>query len=261
MNKHKIQMTMQKAAHGKRVRKPMRTRKAKQVLQDAIDRSLLARKAAMSLQKQDQKPLEQPKPAARFENLESVSSADDQLFQSRQSQELSEQKLTILPSTGSFDSAQMDKDETTGDYSKEGQAMSSPNRRVMDKIAQLETQVLAMGSRIQQLEIEKREDEGQLQLLQTKVRHFEESELPLTHQQYLINESSQDNDIMNLQLEEENVILDTISSLKDSIAGLFSSSKSKDKASTEAQTGQHTTTARTETSLDRLNRLNRESDE
>jgi len=136
----------------------------------------------MSLQKQDRKPLEQPQPAARFENLESVSSADDQLFQSRQSQELSEQKLTILPSTGSFDSARMDKDETTGDYSKEGQAMSSPNRRVMDKIAQLETQVLAMGSRIQQLEIEKREDEGQLQLLQTKVRHFEENELPLTHQ-------------------------------------------------------------------------------
>lgn len=36
---------------------------------------------------------------------------------------------------------------------------------MMDKIAQLETQVLAMGHRIQQLEIEKKEDEGQLQLL------------------------------------------------------------------------------------------------
>lgn len=49
----------------------------------------------------------------------------------------------------------------TGDYSKDSQVMK-PNRRVMDKIAQLESQVLAMGHRIQQLEIEKKEDEGQL---------------------------------------------------------------------------------------------------
>lgn len=58
----------------------------------------------------------------------------------------------------------MDKNEMTGDFSKEAQA-ATPDRRVMDKIAQLETQVLAMGHRIQQLEIEKKEDEGQLQLL------------------------------------------------------------------------------------------------
>lgn len=38
---------------------------------------------------------------------------------------------------------------------------------------------------------------------------------------------------MNLQLEEENVILDTISSLKDSITSLFTA-KSKGKASPDA---------------------------
>lgn len=115
--------------------------------------------------------------------------------------------------------------------------MTQPSRGVMDKIAQLETQVLAMGHRIQQLEIEKKEDEGQLQLLQTRVRHFEEVELPgkggPTHPGYIINEADTDKDAMNLQLDEENVILDAITSLKDSIASLFTSTKSKEKAPAE----------------------------
>ena len=76
----------------------------------------------------------------------------------------------------SFNSAHLDKNPETNDFSQEAKP-KTPNRRVMDKIAQLETQVLAMGHRIQQLEIEKKEDEGQLQLLQTRVRHFEEEEL------------------------------------------------------------------------------------
>ena len=61
----------------------------------------------------------------------------------------------------SFNSAPLDKNPETDDFSLEAKP-KAPNRRVMDKIAQLETQVLAMGHRIQQLEIEKKEDEGQL---------------------------------------------------------------------------------------------------
>ena len=37
-----------------------------------------------------------------------------------------------------------------------------PNRRIMDKIAQLETQVLAMTKKIDQLEYDKKNDEGQI---------------------------------------------------------------------------------------------------
>lgn len=110
-----------------------------------------------------------------------------------------------------------------------------------------------MGDRIQQLEIEKKEDEGQLQLLQTKVRHFE-TELP---------QDPQDKDFMNVQLEQENVILDTIS-LKDSIASLFTSTKSKDKTTSSADSQnkqQNLTKAKKETSLDHLNRVIKESDE
>lgn len=140
-----------------------------------------------------------------------------------------------------------------------------PSRRVMDKIAQLETQVLAMGHRIQQLELEKKEDEGQLQLLQTRVRHFEEVELPgkggQGHPGYIINEADQEKDTMNLQLEEENVILDAITSLKDSIAGLFTSTKSKDKAPSDGAKQQNTTKAKPETSLHRLNRVLEESEQ
>lgn len=126
--------------------------------------------------------------------------------------------------------------------------------------------MLAMGHRIQQLEIEKKEDEGQLQLLQTRVHHFEEIELPgvksaPTHPGYIINEGDQDNkDSMNIQLDEENVILDTISSLKDSIASLFTS-KSKDKSAQDGSKQQNVTHVKKETSLDHLNRAIKEQDE
>lgn len=98
-----------------------------------------------------------------------VNQADEQLFQSRQAESADSQRLVTIDRV----SAQQDKNEN-GDYSKDADMMVQPDRGVMDKIAQLETQVLAMGHRIQQLEIEKKEDEGQLQLLQTRVRHFEE---------------------------------------------------------------------------------------
>jgi len=132
----------------------------------------------------------------------------------------------------------MEKNEETNDYSKPAE-VAKPNRRMMDKIAQLENQVLAMGSRIQQLEIEKKEDEGQLQLLQTKVHHFELEEETqgtkpaangyqgLAGSSVLIHDGNDQEagDMMNLQLDQENVILDTITSLKDSIASLFTSTK------------------------------------
>lgn len=148
---------------------------------------------------------------------------------------------------------------------------------MMDKIAQLETQVLAMGHRIQQLEIEKKEDEGQLQLLQTKVRHFEEEEQSTVGQpnadgyqsqagsSILIHDGNaqgdqEGKDLMNLQLNEENVILDTITSLKDSIASLFTSTKKTQQNQDEKQNSNSTAVKR-ETSLDRLNRVIKESDE
>lgn len=133
----------------------------------------------------------------------------------------------------------MEKNEDTNDYSKPAEVVAKPGRRMMDKIAQLENQVLAMGSRIQQLEVEKKEDEGQLQLLQTKVHHFEleeETQGPkpatngyqgLAGNSLLVHDGNDQEagDMMNLQLDQENVILDTISSLKDSIASLFTSTK------------------------------------
>lgn len=69
-------------------------------------------------------------------------------------------------------------------------------------------------------------------------------------------------DLMNLQLNEENVILDTITSLKDSIASLFTSAKKSPqnpKASTNSSS--EAQVSKRETSLDRLNRVIRESDE
>jgi hypothetical protein len=39
--------------------------------------------------------------------------------------------------------------------------------------------------------------------------------------------------MMNLQLEQENIILDTITSIKESITGLFTSAKDKEKAEKE----------------------------
>jgi len=71
----------------------------------------------------------------QFQQLDSSQHFDDQLFQSKQAQELSEQKLTIVPPTRSFTSAHLPKNDATGDYSKEAEMMMEPDRRIMDKIA------------------------------------------------------------------------------------------------------------------------------
>jgi hypothetical protein len=49
---------------------------------------------------------------------------DYQLFQSKQAQQVGEQKLTIVPSIRSFDSASFEPNAATGDYSKEAQVMT-----------------------------------------------------------------------------------------------------------------------------------------
>lgn len=122
-----------------------------------------------------------------------------------------------------------------------------------------------MGHRIQQLEIEKKEDEGQLQLLQTRVRHFEEEEHGQQNQagsSILIHDGNAQNDqdggdMMNIQLDQENVILDTIASLKDSIASLFTSTKKTIEGQDQKTSS---TVVKKETSLDKLNRVIKESD-
>lgn len=80
-------------------------------------------------------PRQNLKKALQFEHLDSDQHFDDQLFQSKQAQEMSEQKLTIVPTTRSFNSAPLPKNEATGDYSKEADMMMQPDRRIMDKIA------------------------------------------------------------------------------------------------------------------------------
>lgn len=65
---------------------------------------------------------------------------------------------------------------------------------------------------------------------------------------------------MNLQLNEENVILDTIASLKDSITSLFTSTK-QTVSGQSSKADSNSTASKKETSLDHLNRVIKESDE
>lgn len=55
--------------------------------------------------------------------------------------------------------------KSSGDFSKEA-SETKPERKMMGKIAQLETQVFAMQKKIKMLEIEKQEDEKEIQKLQ-----------------------------------------------------------------------------------------------
>ena len=66
---------------------------------------------------------------------ESLDHIDDTLFQSKQEQSLDSWRLTMVPaSMRSFNSAHLDKDERSGDYSREAEVGPS-GRNVMDKIA------------------------------------------------------------------------------------------------------------------------------
>lgn len=107
---------------------PTRTRKTKKILQRANTN-------LQQLQMPEQPLPQQPKRVMQFEHLDSDQQIDDQLFQSKQAQEMNEQKLTIVPTVRSFSSAPMQKNEATGDYSKEAEMMMQPDRRIMDKIA------------------------------------------------------------------------------------------------------------------------------
>jgi hypothetical protein len=68
--------------------------------------------------------------------------------------------------------------KASGDFSKEA-SNSKPERKMMGKIAMLETQVFAMQKRIKELEIEKQVDQNEinkLQFIQTKIDIHEEKE-------------------------------------------------------------------------------------
>ena len=60
-----------------------------------------------------------------------------------------------MPKKRSFNSAKLEL-KKSGDYSKEATVDSKPNRRIMNKVAMLESQVLAMRKRIIELEAEKK---------------------------------------------------------------------------------------------------------
>lgn len=90
---------------------------------------------------------------------------DTSLIVSKQSSKSKD--LKILNQLRSFNSVRLKKKES-GDYSKKAESnVKKPTRRLMNKIAMLETQVLTMKKRIEKLEAEKKEDRDQLQLLQT----------------------------------------------------------------------------------------------
>jgi hypothetical protein len=57
--------------------------------------------------------------------------------------------ITIsTPKQRSFNSVHLDKNKETGDFSLKSH-VTIPNRRIMDKIAMLETQMLAMTKKIE----------------------------------------------------------------------------------------------------------------
>ena len=59
----------------------------------------------------------------------------------------SSKDVKILSNKHSFNSAKLSL-KKSGDYSKEASTLKKPKRRIMNKIAMLETQVLAMKKRI-----------------------------------------------------------------------------------------------------------------
>jgi len=87
---------------------------------------------------------------------EDDSQEDTSLIVSKQSSK--NKDIQILNMLRSFNSDRL-KMQKSGDYSKKAESnVKKPTRRLMNKIAMLETQVLAMKKRIEQLEVEKKED-------------------------------------------------------------------------------------------------------
>ena len=88
--------------------------------------------------------------------------------------------------------------KSSGDYSMEA-SDSKPERKMMGKIAQLETQVFAMSKKIKQLESEKQQDEKEIE----KLVLFQHKD-----------EGMDEIDQMNIQIGSENILTDGFNAIK-----------------------------------------------
>ena len=137
---------------------------------------------------------------------------DQQLFQAKMNNKADVAIVEEpLPKVRSFSSAAQTKNEE-GDYSREAKAVwhedEDNQARMMDKIAMMETALLAMNRKIEKLQTEKKTEEDQIQLLEMKLNEVEQHSHAMPGK-----EGAEDH--MNLQLDAK------ISNLKSSISNMF----------------------------------------
>jgi hypothetical protein len=72
---------------------------------------------------------------------------------------------------------------------------------MMDKIAQMESALVIVSKKVDRLEEEKKNDEENIQLLQTKLDNVHSSEPDVSDVDLGVSEESEIDDIMNLQTD------------------------------------------------------------
>lgn len=106
------------------------------------------------------------------------------------------------PVKHSFDSAAQTR-HASGDYGAQArevwnQEPDEPKQsRMMDKIAMLETAVLAMNRKIERMQVDKKTEDHEIELLQMKLNEVQR------HSSVEMISEDEDNDQMNLQLDSE----------------------------------------------------------